>query len=506
MDSIEEKAVVKISAEGEVMKCAKGMDVKECGYKGGKVCGACGAMAVEAKADAEETTLEVSEKDASEDVEVVAEDAVEEKTAKADDAEEGEEENEEENEEEDEEEMEATEEVAAEKSASDEIQIELIDESAGVEEKAFGAPAPVMGDEEDEEDEEEAPETPEAPEAEMDEEEEEDGKGYGMMKPSKRSRRMAMKSLGVDEEEDVFLCQLDRKVYPTSSNVCEGCNGGCAPEEGMPGILDIEGVALDMFGGKVLSSGFAEEADLFIVDVMGKDGRAFEILADGQTGEVVNFHRLTTSDLDQTMGQKSLQDAEQSLVDIKSAEKIALEMLKDELGIEGKVLEADSDLFEGYDSYVFEIDGENGKSYDAFVGLAGERFGYDEYDASEVIDIEAEAAELALKRMYSDDEREKMSESGMALEDGSFPIKDVDDLKNAIQAYGRAKNKDKAKAHIIKRAMDLDSEDLIPENWVPKKIAEEAAQESGEKSADDEFMAKLMEFEMLAVEEDLGDS
>lgn len=500
MDSIEEKAVVKISTEGDVMKCAKGMDVKECGYKGGKVCGACGAMAVTAKADAvevaEETIEEVSEKDASEVVEVATEEIVEAKAAEADDAD-AEEESEEDEEE-------AVEEDAEEKSASDEIQIEIVDESEGIEEKAYGAPAPVMGDED--EDEEDEAEAPEAPEAEMDEEEEEDGKGYGMMKPSKRSRRMAMKSLGVDEEEDVFLCQMDRKVYPMSSSVCEGCNGGCAPEEGMPGILDVEGVALDMFGGKVLSSGYAEEADLFIVDVMGKDGRAFEILADGQTGEVVNFHRLTTNDLDQTMGQKSLEDAEQSLVDIKSAEKIALDMLKDELGIEGKVLEADSDIFEGFDSYVFEIDGENGKSYDAFVGLAGERFGYDEYDASEVIDIEAEAAELALKRMYSDDEREKMSESGMALEDGSFPIKDVEDLKNAIQAYGRAKDKDKAKAHIIKRAMDLNSEDLIPENWVPKKIAEEAAEEAGEKSADDDFIAKLMEFEMLAVEEDLGDS
>lgn len=490
MESTEEKAVVKISADGDVMKCAKGMDIKECGYKGGKVCGACGAMAVEAKDDsqdlAEDATevaeLEISEKDAEEIIEAKSEDA----PAEEDDADA----------------EEATEADAEEKSA-DSIEIEIVD-AADVEEKAFGAPAPVRGDEDEDEEEDEAEEA--APDAEMEDEDDEDGKGYGMMKPGKRSRRMAMKSLGVAEEEDVFLCQMERKVYSAKDDVCANCPGGCAPEEGMPGILDIEGVALDMFGGKVLSSGYADEADLFIVDVMGKDGRAFEILADGQTGEVVNFHRLTTSDLESAMGQKSLEDAESALVDIKSAERIALEMLKDELGIEGKVLEADSDLFEGYDSYVFEIDGENGKSYDAFVGLGGERFGYDEYDASEVVDIEAEAAELALKRMYSDDEREKLAESGMAMEDGSFPIKDVEDLKNAIQAYGRAKDKDKAKAHIIKRAMDLDSADLIPENWVPKKIAEEAeAAESDEKSAEDDFMAKIMEFEMLSVEDEIGE-
>jgi len=53
MDSIEEKAVVKVDADGGVVACAKGLDVKECGFKGGKVCGACGAMAVSSKASGE---------------------------------------------------------------------------------------------------------------------------------------------------------------------------------------------------------------------------------------------------------------------------------------------------------------------------------------------------------------------------------------------------------------------------------------------------------------------
>jgi len=41
----------------------------------------------------------------------------------------------------------------------------------------------------------------------------------------------------------------------------------------------------------------------------------------------------------------------------------------------------------------------------------------------------------------------------------------VHDLKNAIHAVGRAKNYDKAKAHIIKRAKALGKEDLLPEDW-----------------------------------------
>jgi len=51
------------------------------------------------------------------------------------------------------------------------------------------------------------------------------------------------------------------------------------------------------------------------------------------------------------------------------------------------------------------------------------------------------------------------------MPDGSFPIKTVKDLKNAIQAFGRAKDPAKAKAHIKARAKALGKEDLIPDNW-----------------------------------------
>ena len=69
------------------------------------------------------------------------------------------------------------------------------------------------------------------------------------------------------------------------------------------------------------------------------------------------------------------------------------------------------------------------------------------------------------KKDYSDKEREAMAQSGEALPDGSFPIKTVQDLKNAIKAYGRASNKAKAKNHIIKRAKALGKTSLLPESW-----------------------------------------
>ena len=57
----------------------------------------------------------------------------------------------------------------------------------------------------------------------------------------------------------------------------------------------------------------------------------------------------------------------------------------------------------------------------------------------------------------------ELAKKGLALDDGSFPIKDLADLKNAIQAYGRAKDQSKAAKFIAKRAKALGAEDLIPD-------------------------------------------
>lgn len=72
---------------------------------------------------------------------------------------------------------------------------------------------------------------------------------------------------------------------------------------------------------------------------------------------------------------------------------------------------------------------------------------------------------VAGKRYYTDDRREEYSKQGMAMPDGSYPIRDVGDLKNAIQACGRAKNILAAKRHIKKRARALGRTDLLPSNW-----------------------------------------
>lgn len=70
---------------------------------------------------------------------------------------------------------------------------------------------------------------------------------------------------------------------------------------------------------------------------------------------------------------------------------------------------------------------------------------------------------VTLNEGYSDEERMELAKKGLALDDGSFPIKDLADLKNAIQAYGRAKDQAAAAKFIAKRAKALGAEDLIPD-------------------------------------------
>ncbi|MDA8230353.1 MAG: hypothetical protein M0006_03350 [Magnetospirillum sp.] len=69
------------------------------------------------------------------------------------------------------------------------------------------------------------------------------------------------------------------------------------------------------------------------------------------------------------------------------------------------------------------------------------------------------------KRAFDAAERQKAAKSRTAMPDGSYPIEDKADLENAIRAFGRAKDKDAVKKHIISRAKALDATDLLPEDW-----------------------------------------
>jgi hypothetical protein len=67
----------------------------------------------------------------------------------------------------------------------------------------------------------------------------------------------------------------------------------------------------------------------------------------------------------------------------------------------------------------------------------------------------------------SREKRQALAKKGYALPDGSYPITNVDSLKDSIQAYGRSKPGKRAavRRHIMKRARALDKADLIPDKW-----------------------------------------
>jgi hypothetical protein len=81
------------------------------------------------------------------------------------------------------------------------------------------------------------------------------------------------------------------------------------------------------------------------------------------------------------------------------------------------------------------------------------------------LDSFASFASSAVKRDVSDEERKRLADEGHAMPDGSYPIANVEDLKNAIQAYGRAKDPEAVKRHIIRRAKELGHTDLLPADW-----------------------------------------
>jgi hypothetical protein len=59
-----------------------------------------------------------------------------------------------------------------------------------------------------------------------------------------------------------------------------------------------------------------------------------------------------------------------------------------------------------------------------------------------------------------------MASAGQAMDDGSYPIADEEDLSNAIHAVGRGgADHDTIRKHIITRAAALGASSSIPDNW-----------------------------------------
>lgn len=93
-----------------------------------------------------------------------------------------------------------------------------------------------------------------------------------------------------------------------------------------------------------------------------------------------------------------------------------------------------------------------------------------EEDQTETTEEPADEPVVEGKRMVSTDERDKLADAKMAMPDGSYPIANETDLKNAIQAFGRAKDKGAVKAHITRCAKKMGKEDMLPASWGTGKM------------------------------------
>lgn len=75
------------------------------------------------------------------------------------------------------------------------------------------------------------------------------------------------------------------------------------------------------------------------------------------------------------------------------------------------------------------------------------------------------------KADFTEKERTSLAKKKEALPDGSFPIRNTSDLKNAIRLAGNAKNPERARRWIKKRAKSLGAESMIPDTWKAQEAA-----------------------------------
>lgn len=120
------------------------------------------------------------------------------------------------------------------------------------------------------------------------------------------------------------------------------------------------------------------------------------------------------------------------------------------------------------------------------------------------IDRVAEFAALVEFATFTEEQRKALAEEGKALKDGSYPIRNKADLKNAIRAIGRANKAKRAavKKHILKRAKALGATKFIPETWgltatgddLRARIPAIAQEEVTVVASGDDLRARIAEF------------
>ena len=434
----ETSPTLNVDAEGGILACAKGVDLAQCGYvKGDKVCGKCGAVPTEMKIMPIALADELIAKAAQLDEEL--------KNKKK---------------------MPAMPQVRMEDSDTDEAEEILVSAKASQDEELDDAeseedeiPVEAEEDEEDEEDEdteevEEADE--EEDDEEEDEEEDEDDASVGGSSLLDKFRKARLQQIGVkslDVGQHGYKCAMDTKIYAGGTPPCADCSGGCSG----PGVtlLHAEGISQTLVKGDVVDSAYIDKGDMFVTTIRRKDGKTFDVYVDN-IGEIRGHSLVGAS----TIYDPNFDDL--TMVTFDEAANIAMMHLQRK---DAEVIGIQPAAFEGHEAYVVDIQCKTGESYDIFVGLDGTLLGYETLQDPDIEEIEAEAAEIALKTAYPQAVRHELAKAGIAMPDGSFPILGHNDLMNAIQASKRATNQKDVRGHIVLRAKTIGYESTVPSSW-----------------------------------------
>ena len=442
---------VNVDAEGGILGCAKGVDIAQCGYvKGDKVCGKCGAVPVEMKVMPASVADELVAKAAKLEEELARTKAAMKpqkpvRKIQMEDAD-------------------SEEEEAA--SVADEVA-----EDEGMNEDVEVAPEVPEGEEDAEEEdaEEEAvdeeAETADEEETEDEEEDDEEGMESNPQSLLDKFRKARLQQIGVksaDVGQHGYKCAMDGKVYAGGTPPCADCAGGCFGTKGEVTILHAEGISQTLVKGDVVDSAYIQKADMFVTTIRRKDGKMFDVYVDS-VGEIRGHNLIDSS----TIHDPAVDDL--TMVTFDEAANIAMMHLQRK---DAEVVSIQPAAFEGHEAYVVDIQCKTGESYDVFVGIDGTLLGYETLQEPDIEEIEAEAAEIALKSAYPLAVRSELAKAGIAMPDGSFPILAHNDLLNAIQASKRATNQKEVREHIVLRAKTIGYENSVPPAWMEIGAAE----------------------------------
>lgn len=114
-----------------------------------------------------------------------------------------------------------------------------------------------------------------------------------------------------------------------------------------------------------------------------------------------------------------------------------------------------------------------------------------------------EGGDPLMKRKYTDEQRQQGAKDGWAKPDGSYPIKDAEDLENAVRAWGRGGATASDKEWIISRAKALGKTELLPDGWVSKSAGSPGDAEKG-KSDMTAALKKALGLPETATDDDLA--